>query len=68
MYAQLQDVQYLLSVVYDNLGSIDKRNEAALRFQETTKLRKKVEEMTTEDWITELWELVSDVGTALASR
>ena len=70
MYAKLEDVLYLKAAIWHNVGQhrIAERNTAAQRHKETVALRKRVEAETAEDWVTEIWELVSDVGYALASR
>ncbi len=68
MYRAVQDTQYLLSVVYHNLGMTQERDEAAARCHAT---EQKVEETSTvsmEDWIGDVWEVVSNVGAALAAR
>lgn len=64
----LQDVQYLLSVVYHNLGMTAERDEAAARHLRTEEERKKAATTILEPWVLEVWELVGDVGAALAAR
>ncbi|OSX65213.1 hypothetical protein POSPLADRAFT_1044618 [Postia placenta MAD-698-R-SB12] len=64
----LQDVQYLLSVVYHNLGMTAERDEAAVRHLRTEEERKKAATTILEPWVLEVWELVGDVGAALAAR
>lgn len=64
----LQDVQYLLSVVYHNLGITAERDEAAARHLGTEEERKKAATTILEPWVLEVWELVGDVGAALAAR
>ncbi|KAI0341698.1 hypothetical protein BDW22DRAFT_1358540 [Trametopsis cervina] len=68
LFRSLQDTQFLLSVVYHNLNMIAERNEVAERHRETEKLANEVKAMASEDWIVELFDIVSDVGSALASR
>ncbi|KAJ3546950.1 hypothetical protein NM688_g5456 [Phlebia brevispora] len=68
MYSRLQDVQFLVSVVYHNLGITEQRDEAASRHQTTSEERTKIEGQVTEDWVTEVWEVVADIGSALAAR
>ena len=68
MYSRLQDVQFFLSVIYQNLSMPQKRDAAATRHQNTCELRKKVEAESTEEWVSDVWELVADIGSALAAR
>ena len=68
MYSRLEDVQFLTSVVYHNLGQTAERDEAALRHQATSAQRAKVEAEVLEDWVTDVWELVAEVGAGLAAR
>ena len=68
IYRSLQDTQFLLSVIYDNLDMIDERDQAAERHGKTEKLAEEVQATVTEDWVTEILDLVSDIGAALTSR
>lgn len=68
IYNSLLDVQYLLSVVYHNLGMIKERDEAAVRHNKADEERKIVEVIVVEPWVGEVWELVAAVGVALATR
>lgn len=62
------NVQYLLSVVYHNLGMEKQRDEAAERHLATDAERKKLEIVAVDDEITKIWEVVSLVGAALSVR
>jgi anaphase-promoting complex subunit 5 len=64
----LMDVQYLLSVVYHNLGNENARDEAAKRHFTTQEERKVLEVTMVDDEVREIWEVVSHVGAALAAR
>ena len=68
MYRALQDTQYLLSVVYHNLGMIRERDQAAARCHVSEAMAKEASTVSMEDWIAEVWEVVSNVGAALAAR
>ena len=68
MYTQLEDVYYLKSVICQDAGDVKGRDEAARKHQETVAIREKVEAEVMEDWVTEIWDLVGDVGCVLAAR
>lgn len=68
MYSRLQDVQYLTSAIYENMEQRQERDDYAARCLETERLQAKVAAEVLEDWVTEAWELVADVGSALAAR
>ena len=68
MFRQLQDVQYLLSVVYHNLGMTKERDATAARHLKTDAERAKAATVVLEEIVTEAWDLVVDVGAALAAR
>ncbi|KAH9842804.1 uncharacterized protein C8Q71DRAFT_734655 [Rhodofomes roseus] len=68
MFRQLQDVQYFLSVVYHNLGMVKERDATATRHLKADSLRAKATTVVLEDMVTEVWDLVVDVGAALAAR
>ncbi|EPT05996.1 hypothetical protein FOMPIDRAFT_1154647 [Fomitopsis schrenkii] len=68
MFRQLQDVQYLLLVVYHNLGLTKERDAAAARHLKTDVEREKAATVVLEDMVTEVWDLVVDIGAALAAR
>lgn len=61
-------MQYLLSVVYHNLGMINERDDAATRHSRIEEERKRVEVVVIEPLVGEVWELVAAVGAALAAR
>jgi len=64
----LMDVQYLLSVVYHNLGNENERDASAKRHFTTQQERKMLEVIVVDDEVREIWEVVSQVGAALAAR
>ncbi|KAI0928780.1 hypothetical protein AcV7_008835 [Taiwanofungus camphoratus] len=68
IFSSLQDVQYLLSVVYHNLGMTDERDDAASRHQSTEEVRKIASAVVIEEWVVDVWEIVAEVGAALAAR
>ncbi len=68
MLSALQDVQFLQSVILHNLGMTKERDETATRQQKTELLRSEIEAEVVEDWITEVWDLVADIGCKLAVR
>ncbi|KZT68114.1 hypothetical protein DAEQUDRAFT_339649 [Daedalea quercina L-15889] len=68
MFRQLQDVQYLLSVVYHNLSMTKERDATAARHLKMDAERAKAATVVLEDIVTEAWDLVVDVGAALAAR
>lgn len=62
------NVQYLLSVVYHNLGLEAKRDEVAKRHLKTVEVKHKLEVVVNDEEVTDIWEVVSTVGAALAAR
>jgi len=68
MYRQLMDVQYFLSVVYHNLGMEKKRDEAIQRHFLTEEKRKGLEAIVVDEEVHEIWDVVTEVGAALAAR
>ena len=68
MFRSLIDVQYLLSVVYHNLGMETDRDEAAKRHFETEQERDKLEVIVVDEEVRDIWAVVSEVGAALAAR
>ncbi|PCH38233.1 hypothetical protein WOLCODRAFT_64717 [Wolfiporia cocos MD-104 SS10] len=64
----LQDVQYLQSIVFHNLDNIKERDEAAARHLKTDEERKKAAAVVIEDWVVDVWDVVTQVGAALAAR
>ncbi|GBE82222.1 predicted protein [Sparassis crispa] len=68
MFRSLQDVQYLLSVVYHNLGMTAERDEAATRHLKTEEEGRNAAVVVVEVWIAEVLEVVAEVGAGLASR
>ena len=64
----LMNVQYLLSVVYHNLGMEKQRDEAAQRHLGTDQERRKLENVVVDDDIAKICEVVSLVGAALSIR
>ena len=68
MYRSLQDVQFLLSVVYHNLGMTEERDGAAERHRKVGEQKEAAEKQLSEPWIDEVWEVVGQVSAALAAR
>ena len=64
----LADVQFLVSVLYHNLDMVEERDASATRHLETEEAMKEAAVVVAEDWITQVWELVLDIGAALAKR
>jgi anaphase-promoting complex subunit 5 len=62
------NVQYLLSVAYHNLGMHKQRDDAAARHMTTEQARKKLEVVVVDEQVMKIWEVVSQVGAALAAR
>jgi anaphase-promoting complex subunit 5 len=64
----LMDVQYLLSVVYHNVGSEPERDDAVKRHFRTQAELKRLEVVAVDGEVRDIWQIVSDVGASLASR
>ncbi|KAF5368466.1 hypothetical protein D9758_002314 [Tetrapyrgos nigripes] len=68
MYRAAVDVQYLLSIVYDNMGAESERDEAAKRHLATQKQFRILEEVYVDEDTKAVLEMVSRIGMALNSR
>ncbi|KAI0831217.1 hypothetical protein BC628DRAFT_1407751 [Trametes gibbosa] len=68
MFTAQMDVEFLLSVVHHNLDAPAQRDEIAQRHEDTRMKREEAHICVVEEWIEDTWTLVSDVGTAIASR
>jgi anaphase-promoting complex subunit 5 len=64
----LSDVQYLISVLYHNLGLEKERDEAAERHSETDTRQRRLEVIVVDDDIRQILEVIGMVGAALAGR
>lgn len=64
----LADVQYIISVIYHNLGMDDEKEAAAARHHRTEEERGKLEMVVFDEEINEVWRAVVDIGIALARR
>jgi anaphase-promoting complex subunit 5 len=64
----LADVQFLVSVLYHNLDMVEERDASATRHLKTEEEMKEAAVVVAEDWINQVWELVLDIGAALAKR
>lgn len=64
----LMNVRYLLSVVYHNLGWEKQRDEMAARHMATDETKKNLEAVVVDEQVKRIWEAVSLVGAALATR
>lgn len=67
MYSSLKDVYFLQSVIYHNLNMDAEREEAAKKCLATEEKCQALESVV-DEWIVEVWDLVSRVGAKLASR
>jgi anaphase-promoting complex subunit 5 len=67
-WRSLADVQYMLSVIYNNLGMEKDRNEAAARNLQTQGQAANDAALYCEEWVSDVWRLSCDVGVALAKR
>ena len=68
MHSSCADVAYFSSVLYENLGKSDKRDEAAKRHGEIESRRMGLEIEVLDPEVQEIWNVVIMVGTRLASR
>lgn len=68
MYRSLQDVQFLLSVVYHNLDMMEERDKVAERHREVGRQKEEAGKQVSEPWIAEVLDIVADISTTLASR
>ena len=68
MHRSTKDVQYFLSVVYHNLDMTNERDAAAKRHEETERLQERLEKVVSDPETLEIFDLITTVGCALASR
>jgi len=68
IYRSAKDVQYLLSVVYHNLGMTRERDDSANRHSQMEEYQRKLESTTFDETYRAVFQLVAKVGAALASR
>jgi anaphase-promoting complex subunit 5 len=68
IFGSLADVQYMLAIVFHNLDRITERDAAAARQVETDEQMSRLEQLVIEDSVVQVWQLVTDVGAALAAR
>lgn len=68
IYQALLDVQYLISVVYHNLGMEKERDLAGIRHSVTTETANRVQSAGSDREAEEILQTVASVGAALASR
>jgi anaphase-promoting complex subunit 5 len=68
IYCALQDVLFLLSVVYHNLGMVAERDDVARLHHEVGKEREEAEKQVSEPWVAEVLDIVSEISLALAAR
>ena len=64
----MQDVYFLISVVYHNLGMELERDAAAKECHTLQKQREELGGLVMEQWITDVWDIVARVGAGLAAR
>lgn len=63
-----KDVQYLLSVVYHNLGMVQERDDFARQHSRTEKRHKELQSITFDPIYQDIFKLIAHVGAALALR
>ena len=68
LYQSLQDVQYLISVVYHNMGLVKERDEMAERCMESQAKQRELEAIVVEDELQQIFQVISLAGAALAVR
>ncbi|KIY63028.1 hypothetical protein CYLTODRAFT_403804 [Cylindrobasidium torrendii FP15055 ss-10] len=68
MYPQLKDVQFLLAVVYHNLGMALERDTMANKQRETTEILKAYELVTFDEEVWQVLDIVASIGYKLAAR
>ncbi|PPR03777.1 hypothetical protein CVT24_007495 [Panaeolus cyanescens] len=68
MYRSTKEVQYLLSVVYHNLGLENERDKAALRHENTEKQERDAEAHLDCAYIQEIYDTIALIGAAVATR
>jgi anaphase-promoting complex subunit 5 len=68
IYQSVKNVQYLMSVVYHNLGMVGERDVAAKRHCETIEKHEKISGACADKQLVEIFDLISNVGVALAGR
>ena len=64
----VQDVVYVTALVYNSLGDTTSRDAAATRHKEAQAAHVRLEAIGLNDNWAELWDVVKEVGAALASR
>ncbi|KAL4248144.1 Anaphase-promoting complex subunit 5 [Abortiporus biennis] len=68
IYRSLQDTQFLLSIVYHNLGMSHESEDAASKCHATEAVGKQASGVAIEGWLSDIWEIVSNAGAVLAAR
>lgn len=68
MYQSLQDVQYLISVVYHNMGLVKERDGMAEQYMESQAKQRELEAIVVEDELRQIFQVISLVGAALADQ
>ncbi|KAK7693589.1 hypothetical protein QCA50_003158 [Cerrena zonata] len=64
----LQDVHFLISVVCHNLENESERDMAARECHAIQKQREELDGVVMEQWIADVWDIVTKVGAGLAAR
>jgi len=64
----LADVQFLMSVVYHNLGATSESEQTGERHLETNALKQKHGEVLVDEEVSRIWEIVSRVGISIAGQ
>lgn len=68
IHRAVQDVLYVTSVVYHNLGMVSERDDAAARHIEAVKENERLESLDVNDNWDEIWNLACEVSAALTLR
>lgn len=68
MFEATSDVQWLLMVVFHNLGMKAEEEAVLERYSISISTLRSFEECTLDEEVQQVWELVTDVGVSLAAR
>jgi anaphase-promoting complex subunit 5 len=68
IYESAKHVQYLISVVYHNMGMVGERDAAAKRYFDTVEKHEKISGEGPNTQLLDIFRLMSEVGVGLANR
>lgn len=68
IFRSMKDAQYLLSIIYHNLGMENEGNEVAVRCSQTEQLQQSMEKAIADEETREIFDLQGIIGAALAAR